>query len=111
MFGEYAFTEIFALYCENRCLNDDDLQLLRCVPNLRELHLGSSGITDAGIPRILFLRQLTVLDLSSTRISEVGIRQLSACSNLRELDLSGTPMNDTLAEELKLALPNCDIFW
>jgi hypothetical protein len=107
VFGEHAFTEIYALYWEEPSVTDQDLLLLARVPNLRELHLSHAGISDAGLQAILRLRRLTVLDLSSTRLTRAGIAQLGACRSLRELDLSQTEVDDELAAELQAALPNC----
>jgi hypothetical protein len=109
IFGQHAFTNIYAVYWESAAA-DRDLLVLAQVPDLRELHLSVSQITDSGIPRLVRLRQLTVLDLSSTRITGAGVQQLAGCQNLRELDLSNTELGDAAADQLHQALPNCLIF-
>ena len=111
LFGEYAFTEVSAVYWDEAPVTDEDLQLLARVPQLRELHISGTKVTDLGIQQITSLRHLVVLDLSSTRVTDRGSRQLSACSNLRELDLSGIHLDESVARKLEEALPDCDIAW
>ncbi len=109
VFGEHACAEVSAVYWEGEPDPDDDLQLLQQAPQLRELHLGGTGVTDAGLAQIVRVRQLAVLDLSSTRVTSGGIGQLAACTELRELDLSGADVDEASVEQLRQALPRCQI--
>jgi hypothetical protein len=110
IFGEYAFTEISAVYCD-RTTSDDDLVVLAKVPHLRELDVSGTKITDDGMQHILRLKRLTVLDLASTGITERGLMPLAACSELRELDLMGVQVDESVVYQLRKALPRCDIAW
>ncbi|MCI0358520.1 MAG: hypothetical protein L0211_08560 [Planctomycetaceae bacterium] len=109
IFGEHACAKVSAVYWDTEPVSDNDLQLLDGIPQLRELHVGGTSVTDGGLVQIARLRHLTVLDLSSTRVTSSGIRQLAACTELRELDLSGTDVDEPDVERLKQAIPHCEI--
>jgi hypothetical protein len=66
-------------------VDDDALVMLYGFRDLRSLDLRDTQITDGGLPHIAALRRLEKLDISGTRITEGGL------------------------QELRRALPNCEI--
>jgi hypothetical protein len=61
---------------------------------LEELDLSGSGVTDAGLQKLLPLSRLSTLNLRDTRIGDSAIPALAALGSLRELDLGGTNVTD-----------------
>jgi hypothetical protein len=56
--------------------SDAALEYVRDLPQLRRLHLFSSGITNAGLERLEQLPQLETLYLEKTQVTEQGARKL-----------------------------------
>ena len=74
---------------------------------LRELRLGNNLIED-GTP-LMYLRSLEVLDLSGNRLTSVSpIKQIPT---LTWLKLTGNPLSEEQIEELRAALPDCEIIF
>jgi len=98
---------------ENMWLRDatnEDLVYVGQFTNLKNLDLRyCEGITDTGLQHLLSLTKLEDLDLSKTRVTFDGLRQLQACGNLRRLGLGGMPLINAQFEELKRALPDCEV--
>ena len=55
------------------------------------------------------LGQLMLLTLDGTKITDDGVPKLSNLSGLRFLSLEETEITDAGVQELRLALPNCNI--
>ena len=63
---------------------------------LRELYLGGTKVTDAGLEHLKDLPELQTLDLSGTEVSDVGLEHLKGLRHLRTLDLSSTRVKGPL---------------
>lgn len=93
-------------------ITDEALLHLRDLPQLKELYLGGSvvtdvepplfhaRITDAAIQQITQLSSLEVLSLAKTDITDQGVQQLPRLSNLKVLYLLGTPISDDAVASL-----------
>jgi internalin A len=68
-------------------LSDADVEQLLAVelPQLQQLRLKGSEITDASMPRVARLASLTTLDLDTVGVTDDGVRELSALSALQTL--------------------------
>ena len=53
--------------------------------------------------------QLEELFLDSTQITDAGLEHLRGLTQLRTVDLRNTQVTDKGVNELKKALPNCEI--
>jgi Leucine-rich repeat (LRR) protein len=74
---------------------------------LRELRIGNNRISD-GTP-LMYLDTLEFLDVSGNNLSSVSpIKQLSS---LKWLKLTGNPLTQEQIDELKTALPDCEIIF
>ena len=58
------------------------------LPNLRELRLNQSNITDAGLSNLRNLTRLSHLDLSQTKVTSEGLVHLKSLPNLKTLYLA-----------------------
>lgn len=80
---------------------DDDLAVLKKLPNLGSLTLGATKVTDAGLIHLLEMEQLRELSLFSLKITDTGVMQLKRLVNLQALVLSDTQVTDAGLEHLK----------
>ena len=87
---------------ENQITNIDALAHL---PKLMQLSLADNPIGD--IDALKDLNKLTVLHLWNSHISDINA--LGGLTNLLKLDLRYNQISEAQMEEIRLALPNCDI--
>ncbi len=75
---------------------DQDLVLLatRDLPQLRELRLGESQLTTAGLMPLIGIPSLEVLILGNTPLDDAGAEQISALENLRIFNAAETQLTD-----------------
>ncbi|MFV0445558.1 MAG: tetratricopeptide repeat protein [Planctomycetaceae bacterium] len=112
---------------------DEDLIVLRSLPELRHLNLRGTRITDAGLvvlnqlPRLEFLglshtavtdrglaalsglKQLRYLSLAETAITDASVTSLSKLPKLEGLNIKGTGFTRSGVSALRALLPNCKI--
>ncbi len=81
-------------------------QILHIAPNVVEVDLSRTKVTDDGLKHIGKLARLTHLNLSRTQITDKGIEHLSGLRSLEYLNLYGTGVSNavlsTLAKHRKL---------
>jgi Leucine Rich repeat len=75
-------------------------------PNLQDLSLQLTSVTDAGIKHLAKLQHLTSLDLSLTRITDQGVEPLGQLKNLKSLLLVGTLVTADGKKRLTALLPH-----
>ena len=75
--------------------NDEDLDILSELPQLRYLNLMGTGVTDDGLEKLKNLKGLDVLKFSGTRITDAGLPAISKLQNLYVLVLSETAVTDS----------------
>ena len=81
---------VFANLSENRNIDDEGLELLRFLPNLKILNLSSCGLTNVGIANLKILPHLTELDLSfCNRLTGLTLKYLREMPTLQKLNLQG----------------------
>ena len=71
-----------------------ELKGLVNVPELQDLVLWFSDVSDDRMERVARLPNLQSLDLMSTPISDTGLRHLRGMTTLNELNVSGTKITD-----------------
>ena len=98
-------TAVRALRLDNTETDDSDLAKI-CYqnPELVELTLGGTKITDAGLVYLLQLKKLRKVRLSKTAVSDAGMNDLAKCEYLEDVDVSQTKIGDFGVWELR-ALP------
>ena len=77
------------------------------VAPLRELKLGNNRISDA--TPLMYLGSLERLDVSGNNISSVS--PLKLMTSLKWLNISYNPIDEEALEELRAALPDCEIIF
>ncbi len=115
-------------------VRDAQLDLLKPLKQVEELHLGDSLLTDVGMTHLQDFKQLQELDLhkslkfsdkgleslkylprlsklelSYTRISDKGVEHLAAIKSLKVLQLTGTRVTADGLKTLKAGLPHCEV--
>jgi len=72
--------------------------------------LSGTQISDAGLEHLRELSSLKGLNLSGTQIGDAGLEHLQGLTSLEFLELGFiTNVTDAGREELKAALPECEI--
>jgi hypothetical protein len=93
-------------------ITDDDLVVLKYLPQLKELDLtGCTSVTDVVVPYITHLRKLERLSLLRTNVTDKGVSQLQTVTTLRFIDLPDTDVTRETVAQLKRALPKAQIEW
>ncbi len=122
------------LHITDNDVTDPVLFLLGGLVNLTSLDLRGTQIGDAGTRQLAGLRGLRLLDLSNTQIGTAAVRACLPLVNLEELNLRHTLVDNTAVlylqqfpkleklvlfdthisrvglDELREALPNCQVF-
>jgi Planctomycete cytochrome C/Leucine Rich repeat len=75
-------------------VKDDELALLKDIPNLVELNLGGTNISDASLVHLKSSANLTKLGLQNTKISDAGLEHLKGLTKLSSLNVYGTTVTD-----------------
>lgn len=97
-------------------VNDDrfgDRQalLLPRLTELVQLDVRDSQITNAAIESIRTLRNLEELNLADTAVSGTGLLRLTSLNKLKKLTIYRLSVTAEEFDQLKVALPDCDIRW
>ena len=83
------------LYLHRTQVTDRGLvDLQRALPDLEQLALSGTGITDDGLPHVAALPRLRNLFLDGTAITDQGMQHLKAMQHLGILDSTGTKVGD-----------------
>ena len=98
-------TNTRALRIDNTDTDDAELKKICCQnPELVELTLGGTKITDDGLAHLVKLTKLRKIRLSKTAITDTGTNILAKCEFLEDVDVSQTKIGDFGVWELR-ALP------
>lgn len=73
---------------------EPDLARLARFRTMRELDVGDTPVTDAGLTHLKRLTALQLLRLDDTQISDKGMIRVGKLTSLRELRVGGTPVGD-----------------
>ena len=99
---EVAYPREFSIPIEGQApLTDEHLAILKDLPKIVHLRLGSTSVTDQGLSHLEGLPNLTRLHLEKTKITDVGLKHLGNLKNLTYLNLYATEISDTGLLHLK----------
>jgi hypothetical protein len=92
-------------------VTDAGLAHVQGLTRIRRLRLRDTNFTDAGVVHLKGLTELQSLDVGGTRITDASLEQLKGMPRLRDLWLDGTLVTDQGVKRLRQALPKCKINW
>ena len=87
----------------------DGLVQLRGLTKLQTLDLEFLGLTDAKLVHLKEMNNLQKLSINFTKVTDAGLVHLKGLSNLNVLKITGTRITSAGDDELRQALPNCEI--
>jgi hypothetical protein len=88
------YPEAYKLQMSNADVNDQTLEYIRDMKDLRELELDRSKITDAGLAVLAGMPHLEVLKLRDTKVTEKGFQDhIVPLASLKLIDLRGTEVS------------------
>ena len=87
-------------------ITDSSLQQL---PNLKNLALIGTKITDQGLEHLVRLTGLRTLWVEYAQITDNGLKHLKQLTGLQVLGLTGTQITEKGVLQLRQALPNCRV--
>jgi len=90
-------------------LTNVGLMHLKGLENLEELFLDNTKVSDAGLPHLIGLSKLRWLSLCDTPVSDAGLVHVKELTNLERLFVTDTRVTNRGVNELRRALPNCQI--
>lgn len=126
-------TPVVKVNLTNTRAKNADLEILKSLPYLRELHLAgtlitnsglanakglgdlrildlrSAGISDGALEHIRGLTKLQVLSLEDTEVSDRGLKNLTKLTALTTLNLRRTKVTNAGIEDLKKSLPEVNV--
>jgi hypothetical protein len=92
-----------------RQADNSQLALLACFPQLRDLSLEGSAVTDLGLAHLCGHKALRRLSLRGTLITDAGLIHLRALRGLTLLDLRDTRITAAGIAALRVSLPGAAI--
>jgi len=101
--------QLYDLNLAGTKVTDDGLKALDKMTNLHRLHLEKTAITDAGLSHLKNLSNLEYLNLYNTSVSDGGLEQLQGLKKLKNVYLWQSKVTDAGAESLKKALPTLSV--
>lgn len=90
-------------------VSDTGLKHLEGLTELRRLDLSETALTDAGLKHVSALTNLETLLLMRTEVGDAGLAHLAGLPKLRQLYLDKTKATPAALNELKKALPRCEV--
>jgi hypothetical protein len=94
---------------QNTRVGDPGLGVVRHFPQLKRLVLRNTRVTDAGLEHLAPASRLETLDLIGTGVTDAGLNHLHGLKNLKTIELYGTRVTLVGAQELRRALPKCQV--
>jgi mono/diheme cytochrome c family protein len=110
---EKVAPQVYDLNLAGTKLTDAGLKALDGMTNLHRLHLEKTAVTDKGLSHLKNLATLEYLNLYHTDVTDAGLEQVQALKNLKHIYLWQSKVSDSGAEALKKALPaaSVDVGW
>jgi hypothetical protein len=89
---------------------DAGLAPLTVLGEVRTLILSYNPITDAGLTHVARFRQVQHLHLGHTRITDAGLPALRGLTNLRKLWLTNTAVTEQGVAAFRQAMPQVEVY-
>jgi hypothetical protein len=97
-------TVVTGLVVEGRPVTDADIaEFVAAFPQLEQIDVSSTGVSDEAMRQIAGLRTLFLLRARNSAVTDAGVAELAGLSQLQIVELDGTPITDAgIAELAKL---------
>jgi hypothetical protein len=95
----------------NPQLTGSFLEHVADLPNLKELVLRGSGITDSALIHLKRAKNVRALMLDRTKVTDAGLAHLQAVKSLRTLDLNQTAVTAWGVGSLEVASPQVSVIY
>jgi serine/threonine protein kinase len=105
-----GLTNLQSLNLDNTQVTDAGLKELAGLTSLQSLHLPVTQVTDGGLKVLAGLKNLQSLDFGWTQVTDGGLKVLAGLTSLQSLCLRSTKVTDAGVEQLRRALPKCEIY-
>jgi hypothetical protein len=92
-------------------VGDDELRHIEGLTRLEALFLRRARVGDRGLQHLKKLTHLQYLDLTDTKVGDSGLQCLKGLLELRRIILRGTRVTATGVRDLQRALPNVQVRW
>jgi Leucine-rich repeat (LRR) protein len=100
--GNQANGPVMLVDLRGKNLTNADLAVLELLPQLQQLYLASTGITDAGLAHVKGLADLVLLDVSAnTGVTDAGLENVVGLVKLQQIMFSNTGVSDQGLMHLK----------
>lgn len=94
LLGVDYFASVVRVDLSGSDADDDLVARLTCLSHLKDLNLGRTAVSDAGLQYMNSFPQLEFLNLQGTSITDRGLEQLESLKSLELLNLGGTYVTD-----------------
>jgi len=101
LLGKDFVSDVNTVWVCNSNFGDDDIACLADLPELFEVEIYRSPVTDAGLEHLEGLTNLKTLYLRKTLITDDGLERLKTLTNLEELMLDHSQITDAGLEHIK----------
>lgn len=101
--------ELRSLHLFKTGISDSGLEHLSALTNLEFLALDNTAVSDRGLAHLRPLRNLQTLSLENTVVTDEGLRHIHGLLQLQYVILTGTNVTSVGIDQLRTALPNCQI--
>ena len=81
------------------------LDALKGLPNIRQVQLSGTEVTDSDLEKLLALRMLTGIGLNDTSISDAGVLSLAPLKYLQVVEHEGTSISEKAVNQVVKSLP------
>ena len=92
-------------------VDDGAIDSILKMPKLTWLNLDNTGVTDAGVVKLQDMKKLEFLHLGRTVVTDACLPTLKQLTTLKTLHISRTKITQAGFEDLKAALPDCEIVY
>lgn len=108
LFGDDFFVHVELVYCWESKL-DPDINLDHASGPAREGMSDNPPVNDGALVYLRYFPNLRELSLDGSEVTDAGLRHLYSLSRLESLDLKDTKVSAGAAANLRKMLPNCKI--
>lgn len=92
--GRDCFSRVEGVFVNKPEVSDQDLRVLRSVPNLRFINLQNTAVQGGFLEHVRGCRTLDTIRLNGTAVNDTALPHLAAIPNLRMLYLNETSISD-----------------